>query len=384
MLILLALLRSRRTLAAVLACALVPARARDRSRPPRLPAAEPAPARGQLGARLRDVPAARPRPRASCSRGGRPRGRRASRRWRTTSRSASSCASAARAEHRNLLLDMAGTRYGLEDVAGYDPVQLLAYRDAIDASNGNPQPDRHFLWVEVAPKRLLRELGVRYYVAQDGQVLRKLKVVLRTPTATVAARRQGAADRARSTARGATDAGAHRRARARPRRRRDARRAGGQARPGRSALSGLVGDGRREARDRARPARALPRRRPARRAPTASSGASQPREREARARSSRSRRSSPRSRTSSTRVARARCGRRLSCRRQRSASTSGARPSASSAGGALGQIESATTRPLAASTAISARMRSTSQPPGAGKPASGVRLGSSTSVSTCT
>ena len=69
---------------------------------------------------------------------------------------------------------------------------------------------------------------------------------------------------------------------------------------------------------------------------------------------------------------------------QRSASTSGASPSASSAGGALGQIESATTRPLAASVAISARMRSTLQPPGAGKPASGVRLGSSTSVSTCT
>src|SRR4029079_13155509 len=72
-----------------------------------------------------------------------------------------------------------------EDVAGYDPVQLLAYRDAINASNGNPQPDRHFLWVEVAPKRLLRELGVRYSFAREGQVLRKLTVVLRTPTATV-------------------------------------------------------------------------------------------------------------------------------------------------------------------------------------------------------
>ena len=91
---------------------------------------------------------------------------------------------------------MAGTRYGLEDVAGYDPVQLLAYRDAINASNGNPQPDRHFLWVEVARQRgSCAQLGVRYYVAQEGQVLRKLTVVLRTPTATVAARRQGAADR---------------------------------------------------------------------------------------------------------------------------------------------------------------------------------------------
>jgi hypothetical protein len=90
-----------------------------------------------------------------------------------------------RADYADLLLDMAGTRYGLEDVAGYDPLQLLAYRDAITASNGNPQSDRHFLWVEVAPKRLLRELGVRYYVAQAGQVPHKLKVVLRTPTATV-------------------------------------------------------------------------------------------------------------------------------------------------------------------------------------------------------
>ena len=69
--------------------------------------------------------------------------------------------------HAHLLLDMAGTRYGLEDVAGYDPVQLLTYRDAIVASNGNPQSDRHFLWVEVGPRRLLRWLGVRYYVAQD-------------------------------------------------------------------------------------------------------------------------------------------------------------------------------------------------------------------------
>ena len=51
---------------------------------------------------------------------------------------------------------MAGTRYGLEDVAGYDPVQLLTYRDAMIASNGNPQSDRHFLWVEVGQRRLLR------------------------------------------------------------------------------------------------------------------------------------------------------------------------------------------------------------------------------------
>jgi hypothetical protein len=89
------------------------------------------------------------------------------------------------AEHSDLLLDMAGTRYGLEDVSGYDPLQLLVYRDAIVASNGNPQSDRHFLWIEVGPTRTLRRLGVRYYVADSSNVPRKLTVVLRTPYATV-------------------------------------------------------------------------------------------------------------------------------------------------------------------------------------------------------
>ena len=125
-------------------------RAGARSRAPRLPAAESAPAGGELAAGGRRS-RARPRPRATCSPAAPPRGRRASRRSPTTSRCASSCASGARPRYRDLLLDMAGTRYGLEDVAGYDPVQLLVYRDAITASNGNPQPDRHFLWVEVGP-----------------------------------------------------------------------------------------------------------------------------------------------------------------------------------------------------------------------------------------
>ena len=184
MLILLALLRSRRTLAVVLACALVPvalaidlARHDYRQQNPHQPAANwdpasetfpPAPetARFLLARRAAEGPT----------------------RFATLANDFTlrkQLRFGRSPAHANLLLDMAGTRYGLEDVAGYDPVQLLAYRDAINASNGNPQPDRHFLWVEVAPKRLLRELGVRYYVAQEGQVLRKLDVVLRTPTATV-------------------------------------------------------------------------------------------------------------------------------------------------------------------------------------------------------
>ena len=170
--------------------------ARDRSRAPRLPAAEPASARGELASRLRDVSRAHPRPRASCWPGGRPRGRRASRRSANDFTLRKQLRFGRSAEHRNLLLDMAGTRYGLEDVAGYDPVQLLAYRDAINASNGNPQPDRHFLWVEVAPKRLLRELGVRYYVAQDGTGAAQAEGRAAHADRHRAARRQGAADRA--------------------------------------------------------------------------------------------------------------------------------------------------------------------------------------------
>ena len=88
-------------------------------------------------------------------------------------------------DHRDLLLDMAGTRYGLEDVAGYDPVQLRRYRDAIAASNADEPSDRHFLWIETGPTKLLRQLGVRYYVAQAGQVVSSLTVVLRTTDATV-------------------------------------------------------------------------------------------------------------------------------------------------------------------------------------------------------
>lgn len=89
------------------------------------------------------------------------------------------------ASYSDLMLDMAGTRYGLEDVSGYDPVQLERYRDAIAASNGDDPSDRHFLWIEVGPTRLLRELGVRYYIAQRGQELKHLTVVLRTKNATV-------------------------------------------------------------------------------------------------------------------------------------------------------------------------------------------------------
>ena len=58
-------------------------------------------------------------------------------------------------DHADLLLGMSGTRFGLEDVAGYDPLQLSAYHDAVASSNGRQPSDRHFIWVERAPTRLL-------------------------------------------------------------------------------------------------------------------------------------------------------------------------------------------------------------------------------------
>jgi hypothetical protein len=88
-------------------------------------------------------------------------------------------------DHADLLLGMSGTRFGLEDVAGYDPLQLSAYHDALASSNGRQPSDRHFTWVERAPTRLLRRLGVRYYVAAPGLEPRAMTVVLRTPQATV-------------------------------------------------------------------------------------------------------------------------------------------------------------------------------------------------------
>jgi hypothetical protein len=108
-------------------------------------------------------------------------------------------------DYSDLLLDMAGTRYGLEDVAGYDPVQLLAYRDAVAASNRHEPSDRHFLWIEKAPTRLLRRLGVRYYVAAPDEVPPGMPVVLRTRQAVVA-RDDGALPLARVNRPGRTDA----------------------------------------------------------------------------------------------------------------------------------------------------------------------------------
>jgi hypothetical protein len=108
-------------------------------------------------------------------------------------------------DHANLLLGMSGTRFGLEDVAGYDPLQLSRYHNAVASSNGRQPSDRHFTWVERAPTRLLRRLGVRYYVADPALVPLDMPVVLRTPQATVV-RDDGALPIARVNRPGRTDA----------------------------------------------------------------------------------------------------------------------------------------------------------------------------------
>ena len=134
MLILLALLRSRRTLAVVLACALVPAvlaldlaRHDYRQRNPHQPAANWQPA-------AETFPSAPETARFLLAR----RAEEGPTRFATLANDFTlrkQLRFGRSEQHRNLLLGMAGTRYGLEDVAGYDPVQLLTYRDAMIASN---------------------------------------------------------------------------------------------------------------------------------------------------------------------------------------------------------------------------------------------------------
>jgi len=87
--------------------------------------------------------------------------------------------------YADFMLGMSSTRFGLEDVAGYDPLQLAKYHNALASSNGRQPSDRHFTWVERAPTRLLRRLGVRYYVAGPKLVPAGMPVVLRTPQAVV-------------------------------------------------------------------------------------------------------------------------------------------------------------------------------------------------------
>ena len=65
------------------------------------------------------------------------------------------------------------------------PAAAVRYHDAVASSNGRQPSDRHFTWVERAPTRLLRRLGVRYYVAAPGLEPAGMTVVLRTPQATV-------------------------------------------------------------------------------------------------------------------------------------------------------------------------------------------------------
>jgi hypothetical protein len=86
---------------------------------------------------------------------------------------------------QELLLNMAATRYGLDDVSGYDPVHLNAFSAYLRRSNQYVGLDRHFEWVRVPQTPKLDRLGVRYYVAQPGQQPADLPVVFRTEHAVI-------------------------------------------------------------------------------------------------------------------------------------------------------------------------------------------------------
>jgi hypothetical protein len=86
---------------------------------------------------------------------------------------------------QELLLNMAATRYGLDDVSGYDPVHLDSFSAYLRRSNRYVGLDRHFEWVRVPETDKLRRLGVRYYVAQPGRQPPDLPVVFRSKHAVI-------------------------------------------------------------------------------------------------------------------------------------------------------------------------------------------------------
>ena len=86
---------------------------------------------------------------------------------------------------QELLLNMAATRYGLDDVSGYDPVHLDSFSAYLRRSNEYVGLDRHFEWVRVPQTAKLHRLGVRYYVAQPGQQPPGLPVVFRSKYAVI-------------------------------------------------------------------------------------------------------------------------------------------------------------------------------------------------------
>lgn len=86
---------------------------------------------------------------------------------------------------QELLLNMAATRYGLDDVSGYDPVHLNSFSAYLRRSNAYVGLDRHFEWVRVPRTARLQRLGVRYYVAQPGQQPPELPVVFRSRYAVI-------------------------------------------------------------------------------------------------------------------------------------------------------------------------------------------------------
>ena len=69
---------------------------------------------------------------------------------------------------RSLLLNLAANRYGLADLAGYNPLIVRRFRDAVEHANGEPFRDRHFVWATRSQTPLLRDLAVAFYVTGRG------------------------------------------------------------------------------------------------------------------------------------------------------------------------------------------------------------------------
>ena len=57
-------------------------------------------------------------------------------------------------------------RYGLPDVAGYNPLIVRRFHESIERSNGEAFRDRHFAWATRAQTPFLRDLAVAYYVTR--------------------------------------------------------------------------------------------------------------------------------------------------------------------------------------------------------------------------
>ena len=158
---------------------------------------------------------------------------------------------------------MAATRYGLDDVSGYDPVHLDTFSAYIRRSNNYVQSHRHFEWVRVPETAKLRKIGVRYYIAQPRRAASRTPRGVQKPARGDRRGQEGATPRAAEPRLRWPASGEDHGARAGPRRDPVPRCGGRPPRAGGSGISGLAGRGRRAPGEGGHPARDLPGGRPA-------------------------------------------------------------------------------------------------------------------------